>query len=174
MAETADSGDPADTSDGSREDLLALGDDYVAAMVANDPGAVPIVEDATFVENLQRKTPGRGLWETATATPDSFEIHVPDPVAGQLGYLGLMEEGDEPILLGLRLAVEDGVITEMEHLIARDLQREGVDTLSNLQTPRPAFRERVDPSERTTRKEMLEIGAAYYDALIEDDGSLAP
>jgi len=173
MGTDAHGGDPPPPSN-SREDLTALVGEYVDALVANDPDAVPIAPDATFVENLARKTPGEGLWRTATAAPTGFEIHVPDPVAGQVGSLCLLKDDGDPVLLGLRLRVEDGLLTETEHLVARNLRRRGESHLDNLQTPRPAFRESVPPAERSSREELLRIGASYYDALAEDDGSLAP
>jgi len=159
-----------------RDALTGLVDEYVAALVANDPGEVPIAPDATFVENVERKTPGEGLWETATAGPSGFELYVPDPVAGQVGYLGLLREGDDPALLGLRLRVEDGLITEMEHVIGRDLTpgRDGHTNLDNLDSPRSVFRHPVPPAARNTHEELLGIAADYYDALAEDDGSRTP
>ncbi len=162
----------SDTTERSvdREELRGLVDEYLDAVVANEPSRVPIAEDPGFVENLERKQPGEGLWATATAAPDTFAISVPDPAAGQVGFIGRMEESGDRILLGLRLQVEAGQITEMEHLIARD---DG-ETLGELDTPRPTFRETVPPEQRNSREELLEIAATYYDALVEDDGSRSP
>lgn len=178
MTNSADNGDTAGAAV-SREELTDAVDTYLDAVVAGDPDAAPIAPDGAFVENVERKKPGEGLWETASATPEDFAIYVPDPVSGQVGFLGLMEEDGDPILLGLRLELGDEGITEMEHLIARDLgdgpgegDLEGV--LEHFEEPRPAFQERVSPEERNSRDEMLEIAESYYDALEEDDGSLAP
>lgn len=175
MTTGPDKGDSVARSS-TREDLTDLVDDYLAAMVAHDPGGAPIAPDAEFVENVEPKTPGEGLWQTASGAPTGFELYVPDPVAGEVGFMGLMEEGGEPVLLGLRLKAEDGLITEMEHLIARDLSpgREGHTNLDNLERPRPVFNRAVPPGERNTREELLGITESYYDAVAEDDGSLAP
>jgi len=166
---TSAGSDSSESAD-SREGLMGIVDNYLDALVTHDPAAVPIAPDAAFVENLERKPPGEGLWRTASQAPNSFKIYVPDPVTGQVGFLGHMQANGDPLLLGLRLAVEDGQLTEMEHLIATD----ETETLGELETPRPAFREPVPPEERNTREEMLSIAASYYDALAEDDGSLAP
>ena len=87
------------------------------------PRIVKWAPDVKFVENTVPTKPGDGLWKTATAIPTTFKIYVPDPVAQQIGFLGVMEENGRPIELALRLKFVDGQITEAEHLIARNLRR---------------------------------------------------
>ncbi len=176
MTNSADSGDPAGVS---REQLTDMVDAYLDAVVAGDPDAVPLSSEAAFVENVEQKEPGEGLWQSASEAPQDFAIYVPDPLSTQVGFLGLMKEGGDPILLGLRLKVGDGELTEMEHLIARDLgdgpgAGDLAGVLEHFEEPRPAFQERVPPEKRNSRAEILGIAESYYDALEEDDGSLAP
>ncbi|HXS28474.1 MAG TPA: hypothetical protein VN730_12485 [Steroidobacteraceae bacterium] len=146
-------------------------DAYLAALVAHDPSRVPIAADAKFVENTKPTIPGEGLWKTASAVPTTFKIYVPDPVAEQVGFLGMMQEDGKPIELALRLKLVNGRIREMEHLIARDLRPV---SLKNLQRPRAAFLTNVPEAERTPRAEMLKIGASYYEALVTGNGKAAP
>jgi len=82
-----------------------------------------------------------------------------------------MKESDKPVLLGLRLKIRSGQITEAEHLIARNLSAA---SLANLETPRPGLLATVPPAERVPRAEMLKIGLSYYDALVKGDGKAAP
>jgi hypothetical protein len=151
--------------------LDRLIDTYLAALVAHDPSRVPIAPDVKFVENTVPMQPGEGLWKTASAVPTTFKIYVPDPVAEQIGFLGMMQEDGKPIEIAVRLRLANGKITEMEHLIARNLPAA---SLANLQRPRPAFLSTVPPSERTPRDEMLRIGASYYEALVTGNGKAAP
>ncbi len=151
--------------------LNGMVDSYLAALVAHDPSKVPIAADAEFVENAVRMKPGEGLWQTASAVPTTFKIYVPDPVAEQVGFLGVMEENGKPIELGLRLKIRNGEITEMEHLIARNLRPP---SLKNLETPRPAFLEVVPRSERSSHDKMLKIAYSYYTALVTSNGHAAP
>ena len=158
--------DPCD-----RTCLKGLVDSYLAALVAHDPSRVPIARDVKFVENTVPQHTGDGLWKTASALPTTFKIYVPDPVAGQVGFIGVMQENDKPVELGLRLKVRKGRIIEVEHLVARQIR----DTsLPNLQTPRPGLLAVVPPAERSSREELLRIGATYYDALVNSDGHAAP
>jgi hypothetical protein len=63
------------------------------------------------------------------------------------------------------------MITEMEHLLARNL---GERNLPNLVVPRKALLTPVPEAERMPRDEMIRIGRSYYEALVGDSGSLAP
>jgi hypothetical protein len=146
-------------------------DDYVAAMVAHDPSRVAFAADVKFVENTVPMKPGEGLWKTLTAGPTTFKIYVPDPVAQQVGFIGMLKEGDKPIQLGLRLKLKDGKIVEAEHLVARGFMPS---SLKNLETPRPAFSEIVPKADRTPRAQMLKIANSYYTALVTADANNAP
>ena len=161
----------SEAADCDRACLNAMVDRYLAAMVAHDPSQVPIAANAKFVENTVPMPRGAGLWTTASEVPATFKIYVPDPVSQQVGFLGVMQESDKPVQLGLRLKLENGQITEIEHLIARGL---GERNLPNLQTPRPGLLGTVPAAERSTREELLRIGASYYGALDDNNGGLAP
>ena len=158
--------DPCD-----RTCLKALVDSYLAALVAHDPSQVPLAPNLEFVENTVPLRAGDGFWKTATALPSTFKIYVADPVAQQVGFIGVMQEGDNTVELGLRLKLRKGQIIEAEHLVARQLRPT---SLPNLQSPRPGLLTVVPPAERSSRGELLKIGASYYDALVNSDGHAAP
>ena len=146
-------------------------DSYLAAVVAHDPGRVHFATNIRFVENTVPLKPGEGLWKTASEAPTTFKLYVADPVSGQVGFLGIMKESDKPVELALRLKLQNGQITEAEHLIARNLSAA---SLANLRTPRPALLAAVPPADRTPRDQMLKIGASYYEALTTANGDAAP
>ncbi len=148
-----------------------LVDDYLAALVAHDPSRIAFAPDARFVENLKATKIGDGLWTSASAPPTTFKIYVPDPVSGQVGFMGVMQEAGKPVLLGLRLQVFEGHIIEAEHVIARDLSAAD---LANLKVPRPIFAKTIPEQMRMPRYELKGIAYAYYDAADFNDGDLAP
>jgi hypothetical protein len=158
--------DPCD-----RTCLKGLADSYLAALVAHDPSQVPLAPNLKFVENTVPLRAGAGFWKTATALPSTFKIYVADPVAQQVGFIGVMQEGEQTVELGLRLKLHKGQITEAEHLVARQLRPT---SLPNLQSPRQGLLSVVPPAERSSREELLKIGASYYDALVNSDGHAAP
>jgi hypothetical protein len=153
----------------TRECLIKLADDYLAALVAHDPRRLPLAPNFRFVENVQQKKPGEGLWQTASAAPTKFRIYVPDTVTGQIGFMGMMEEGGKPLMIGLRLKTFNGQITEAEHVLARGINERN---LSFLQEPRTVFSAPV--KKPMPRWQMLGIAHSYYEAVDYNDGLLSP
>ena len=82
-----------------------------------------------------------------------------------------MKEFDKPVILALRLKVEQGKITEIEHVLARNISESA---MANLVKPRPGFLQPVPPSERVSREEMLRIADLYFESIEQDDGDVAP
>lgn len=159
-----------------RQGLLDLMGNYLAALVKHDPSAVPFAEKVKFTENTAQIPVGKGLWITASGGPSEFQIYAADPVAQQVACLVMMKEINKDVLLGARLKVENGKITEAEHLAIRDLGTSpmGQGALDNLKTPRPGLLEDVPEAERMSRDDLIKIGLTYYDALTGEDGKLSP
>ena len=154
---------PAAAQTCDRACLIAHADAYAQALVNDEPGAVQWTADAVVMENLAPVTAGEGAFDTITAGPTDYAIHVADPVSQQVGLLAMMREGDKPVLVGIRLALDEaGVIEEAEHLIARDLSEA---QLENLQAPRPQLLTEVPEPYADSRGRMLWLGESYYDAL---------
>jgi hypothetical protein len=153
-----------------RAALLKLADDYFAALAAHDPSKVPFASDAKIVENITRIKPGEGFWKTATSAPTAFKIVVPDPFSQQVGGIVVMQREGMPAQFGFRLKVVNGKIAEAEHLIApmRDANN------PNLQTVRPAIPMEVPYEYADSRGRLIAIAKSYYDALDNNNGSLAP
>ncbi len=153
-----------------REGLVALMDQYLAAVVNHDPAAAPIASGVKFVQNIEAIPVGKGLWETATGGPTEFKIYVADPVAGQIGFMGVIEDKGKPALLGARLKLENGEITEIDHMVSP------IDgpLPDGLLKPRAGLLTRLEDSERVPREQMLKAANSYYDAIEQSDGSVAP
>jgi hypothetical protein len=52
-----------------RQCLVALMQDYLAALVKHDPKAVPFADEVKFTENTANIPVGEGLWVTASGGP---------------------------------------------------------------------------------------------------------
>jgi hypothetical protein len=155
-----------------RQCLVSLMQNYLAALVRHDPKAVPFDQYVKFTENTANIPVGYGLWETASGGPTDFQVYAADPVTQQVACLVVMKENSNvDILLGVRLALRRGKISEAEHHVVRDDVKYA---MSNLQKPRPGLVEDLAPADRTPRDQMLDIGLSYYDALTGEDGTLAP
>lgn len=153
-----------------RDCILEITDAYVAALAANDPSAAPLADNIAFVENVTRLQPGEGLWATATGGATDFAISVPDPDLQSAAWLGVMEREGQTAMVGIRLQLDGREITEAEHLVITVRE----DLLSGVQTVRPGLLREIPAGQRLPHDELIRIGASYYDALDDNDGSLAP
>ncbi|HUK00688.1 MAG TPA: hypothetical protein VLW26_00255 [Steroidobacteraceae bacterium] len=153
-----------------RDCLKALADSYFAALVAHDPKKVPLASDVKIVENAKRIQPGEGLWKTATAGPTDFKIVVPDTYSQEVGGMVMIQSEGKPAQVGFRLKLVNGKIVEAEHMIAmpRDM------SLPNLQKVRTGILMDVPYEYRDSRGRLVHIAKSYYDALDNNNGSLAP
>jgi hypothetical protein len=153
-----------------RAALLKLGDSYLAAIVAHDPGQVPLARDVKVVENVTRIKPGEGLWKTASSPPTQFKIVAADPVTQEVGGLVVMQNDGKASQVGFRLKVVNGKIVEAEHLVVaiRDPNN------PNLQKPRPAIPLEIPDEYADSHGRMIHIAKSYYDALDNNNGHLAP
>ncbi|HSW38533.1 MAG TPA: hypothetical protein VLL97_03480 [Acidobacteriota bacterium] len=166
-------GVPFQASDGwscHRGCLVNMMDNYLAALAKNDPSGVPLAANVKLVENTKPISAGEGLWKTATGAPTDFRIYAADADTGEIGFIGVIENEGRPTIASIRLKVENHKITEIDHLVVP-----GDDPLNpNMSKPRAAFFERIPKMERTPRARMLEIANSYYDAILQNDGSVAP
>jgi hypothetical protein len=154
-----------------RSCLIRIADQYLAAMVKHDPAGLPLGPGLKYTENTATIPLGDGLWVGASEGPTTFKIYAADPVSEQVGFFGVLKEFGSPVMLGLRIKVVKGRITEIEHVVVRQLRGSG---LANLVTPRPGLLETVPPSERVSRQQMLRIADSYFDAIEQTNGNLAP
>lgn len=154
-----------------RQCMQGLVDQYLAALVQHDPSGLPFAQKARFTENTQEIAIGEGLWQTMTSAPTTFKIYGVDAATGQAGFIGLIREQDEPAMFALRLKVVNGRITEVEHLISRNLPQE---VLPNLVAPRAALLAGVPSAQRTSREDMINAVDNYFEAIEHSDGSIAP
>jgi hypothetical protein len=148
--------------------LLDATNAYLEALASGEPDGAPLAENVRFVENLQALEPGEGLWSTATGGMTDFEIIVPDTELQQVGLIGVMERADEPVVVAMRLKFEGGEITEAEHIVTPPAQG----NMTNLARPRAGLLEEIPADQRLEHDDLIRIGATYYDALDNNDGSL--
>ena len=152
--------------------MTGMVDRYLAALVRHDPSGLPLNRDVKFTENTARlKVGSEGLWIAASELPTGFHIYVVDVGAGQVGFYGVMKERDKPLIIALRLKVANGQITEIEHVLARNLRPDAVKSLANV---RPEFVTPLPTGNRLPRQQMVNIADSYFEAIEHANGKLAP
>jgi hypothetical protein len=154
-----------------RDCMTALADQYLTALVKHDAAGLPLSRGVRFTENTAEIPVGDGLWVGASEAPTTFKIYAVDPATSQVAFYGVMQEWDKPLIIALRLKVVNGAITEIEHVLARNLR---TDRMQNLIAPRPGLLADVPLSERTSREAMINAADSYFDAIEHGRGSIAP
>jgi hypothetical protein len=168
LAQPARAGDRCD-----RACLEGFADRYVAAMVAHDPSRLPWAARARFTENGQELRIGDALWGTASAA-GKYRLYVADPEMGQIGFYGTLFENGAPVLLALRLKIENQVISEAETIVARPTRgspfANAGETLEKKGAPRPQFLRTVPARERLSREDLVKAADSYFTGLAANDG----
>jgi len=155
----------------NRQDLITLMDQYLAALAKHDSSGLPLAPDVQLVENTEKIPIGKGLWETAAADPTDFKIVAADPVSGQIGFMGVIGNRQSPTIAAIRLKVTGGLITEIDHLV---IPPYGPGLNPNMSKVRPGLLATVKKSERVPRDQLLKIANLYYEAIIGENGKIAP
>ncbi|MEI9964020.1 MAG: hypothetical protein WDM92_04255 [Caulobacteraceae bacterium] len=156
----------------SRAELAGTVGAYLDAVAARDPARAPLSPRIRFTENSQVLDVGDGFW--ATCSGRGVYAHVAaDPVTQQAGFIGVMRENGVEVIFGLRIKLEDGLITEAETVVSRDpilFYKDGPQKLEAMGRPLPIWTEPVPPAERRPREEMIAAAEAYFQTLERNDG----
>ena len=158
------------SSDCDRACLNGLVDKYLDAVVAHDPSQIPVTKLVKFTENGQHLDLGDGFWRTATAR-GKYKLYVDDVPAGQVGFVGTMEEAGQPVIVALRLKIDDQKLSEVETIVARGtMAAGGAKNLDKMGTPRRAFLEEIPAADRVSRLDLIKTANKYFSGMQQDNG----
>lgn len=161
--------------------LKAVLDQYLNAVAQHNPSAAPLSPGFRQTENARVRRPGTGLWQSMKG-PGKLQRRYFDPVSGQAGYFGVIEDASGPAIVSLRLKVDGRKITEAEWVLSRKgdpgigpqagaQANAAYNNVDYLIAHPPA--ERVVPKgEQLSREDMVAIANSYFDGLSAHDGTL--
>ena len=171
--------------DCDRECLRNMMENYLEAVAANNPSSVPLMIGFRQTDNAVVKRPGMGVWESVTSL-GTVQRYYLDPVSGQAAYFGTVLEGEQAIIVTVRLKVHEAEISEAEWIIARpnDPGMIGPPTADGSVRPAPFNVENfianpppaeniVPVSERLSRTSLQGLAESYFDTISNHDSSLA-
>ena len=154
----------------ARECLVAIADQYAAALVGHTPNMLPRAPGVKFTENLvPLKFGEQGLWKTVSGRRD-FNIYAADVATGNVVWIGIVKENDKAVMMAARLKVVARRITELETLVGRSALT-GAD---KVEAPRPDFAQVVPEAERLDRRQLIAIADSNWDAMEQGNGRVAP
>lgn len=151
--------------------LTGMVNQYLKALVAHDPGELPLAPNVRFTENTIPLKVGEALWGTISSVGD-YRIYFADPQAGEAGIEASIRENGTPAILLLRFRVVNGKITEIETLVHRNA--DDAKALEAFGHPNAVWTTPVNPSERTPRQVMIKDANIYFDGILRSNGNMVP
>ncbi|HEX4051827.1 MAG TPA: hypothetical protein VHY19_13205 [Steroidobacteraceae bacterium] len=153
--------------------LNGLMEQYLQAIVAHDPGRLPLTSDVKFTENTVRLNLTEGLWKTATGL-GRYKLYVADPWAEQAGFMGVVMERDGPKFLGVRLRIKNKRIKEIETVVGRPGSSDPLPKNLGTVTPKATWEVPLKAAERVSRDDMVTAANDYFEAIDRDAAAVAP
>jgi hypothetical protein len=139
-------------------------DRYIDALVAHDPSKIPVTAPVRFVENGVQLPLGSALWQTASGR-GTYSHYFADTTAEQAGFIGTLREHGQGMILVLRLAVQQGKITDIEQLAIRT---RNVDEYEKLKMD-PLWLAPVPQAQRLPRDKLAALVNRYYTGMQGND-----
>ncbi len=144
-----------------RDCLRGITNEYLDALVAHKPAALPLAANVRFTEDtVEMKLGESPLWKNATKLrPYRFDIL--DVRQGVAATQAIVEESGSPVMLMLRLKVVDRKITEVETQVTRSKAEGSIFDVDALQTPSKAMLLTPEASQRNSREDAIKIAEHY-------------
>jgi hypothetical protein len=155
----------------TRSMLQAATDSYIAAQTAGDLSKMSLAPKVKYIENMQDTTKEKGLWNTAL--PIAFHRSIFDVGRCKTFSEVIVTEGGHPYVIGTRLTVKDGKVTQIDSLVT-----DQDDWLFNAQDYLKYSKAEDWPvlnvDDRVSRQDLIDAGNQYFDFVFMDKGIRAP
>ena len=150
----------AATADCDRECLRGFVTQYLNAMVAHNPAALPLSDNVKFTEDTVTMKLGEGLWKNASRIR-SYRQDILDVRQGVAASQVIVEESGSPVMLVLRLKVAGRKIAEVETQVTRTRAEGALFAIDALQTTGKTMGEAPDKAQLANREEAIRIAMFY-------------
>jgi hypothetical protein len=147
-----------------RDCLAGFVTGYVDALLAKNPGALPLAANARFTEDTKELKPGEGMWKK-DLKPTQYRRDILDVRQGVAVSFLVLEENSAPILYVVRLKIADNKITEIESTAVMNREEGMLFNPDNLKTVRPEMLAKPEKGQLNTRDEMIKIAVTYPEGL---------
>src|SRR6476646_7091092 len=148
-------------------------DQFVDAFIKHDPQLAPLTGSAKYTENGQHLELGDGSWRTMVGR-GTYRLFVSDVAAGQVAFIGTLREENPqqkdgaPVLVALRLRLQNRRISEIELLVVRN--ENAATNCEKLGMPNHLFVENVPAAERMSRADLVKTANMYFSGMQRNDG----
>jgi len=140
---------------------------YLEALAARDPSRIQFTDDVKFTENTAVLKIGQGTWGTINGL-GTYKLYFAEPEAGETGFIGVVKEWGNPVILCLRLKIQDQKISEVEDFVVRDAA--AAKSLDAMRWPEPELSTPVPEGKRASREELVRVANMYFSGLQDNNG----
>jgi hypothetical protein len=154
--------------------LENIGDQYRAAYAKHDPKLAPFARHVRFTENNVEMRFPDATWDTVTQEVGPA-LTLSDTKTGNVGIYTTIMQMDTPGFLAVRLKVEHGQITEVEHIISTKRNLSAPPTpIGDVHEfkPDPDMSRVVPVAERISRDRLIAHANGYFSTLQHNDGEI--
>ena len=165
-------------ADCDRECLRGFVTQYLSAMAAHNPDALPLASNVRFTEDAKEIKLGNGLWKNVSKIA-TYRQDILDVRQGMAASQVIVEEAGTPVMLVLRLKIADKKISEIETQVTRNRSDGAIFNISAIQTPSKAMNLVPERAQLNSREEAAKIAQSYPAGLkvgsfVEVDAPFAP
>jgi len=148
-------------------------DQVLAAMVSHDASKLPLAPGVRYTENGQALALNDGFWNTASGR-GKYSHYFLDPRTDQAGFMGVVKENGDDVILAMRIALQGRQISEIETVMGRSglgsAGPNGAKTLEAMGKPDDIWLRDIPPAERADREDIKRVSNMYFSGLQNNDG----
>jgi hypothetical protein len=148
-------------------------DQVLAAMIAHNASSLPLAPGVRYTENGQALALTDGFWNTASAR-GKYSHYFLDPRTDQAGFMGVVKENGDDVIVAMRIALQGRQISEIETVMGRSgLGSAGPGGSKNLEAmgkPDDIWFRDIPPAERASREDVIRVSNMYFSNLQNNDG----
>jgi hypothetical protein len=144
-----------------RECLRGTMTAFLHALVEDDPDALPVAGGLRVTEDAVEKPLAElNLWSSVTGL-HGYRQDIIDERAGMAGAHVIVDESGAPVMLVVRLKLEDGRITEIETVATRNSADGLIFNIDGLRAPSKVMNYAPRPEQLSSREEAIEAAMHY-------------
>ena len=151
--------------------LMEATESYIAAQKAGDISKMSLAPDAKFIEDMSETTKDKGLWNTPL--PIAHHRSIYDAGRCKTFTEVIVTEGGHPYVIGTRLTVDEGKVTEIDSLVTdkEDWLFNAEDYLKYSKTEEWPV---LPVDDRVSRQDLIDAANQYFDFVFMDKGIRPP
>ena len=154
----------AGAADCDRDCLRGILTQYLNAMVAHNPGGLPLAFNVRFTEDAKEMKLGDGLWKAASKL-GTYRQDILDVRQGVAASQVIVEEAGLPVMLVLRLKIADKKISEIETQVTRNRSEGAIFNIDAIKTPSKGMNLVPDRAQLNSREDAIKIAMFYPEGL---------